>query len=33
MLDRINAIGTYLLAPDRDRYISHAQIFKRYGSL
>jgi hypothetical protein len=33
ILDRIDAIRTYLLTPDRDRYISHAQIFKRYGSL
>ncbi len=33
IMDRIDAIRTYLLAPDRDRYISHAQIFKRYGSL
>ncbi|MCP4119531.1 MAG: AAA family ATPase, partial [Desulfobacteraceae bacterium] len=33
ILDRINAIRTYLLAPDRDRYISHSQIFQQYGNL
>ncbi|MBI9090185.1 MAG: AAA family ATPase [Desulfobacterium sp.] len=33
ILSRINAIRTYLLVPDRDRYISHSQIFKRYGDL